>query len=66
MNHEHILKVGEEWIKAAKEAQENLKTLESALEGKRFFEGEAIGFVDITIGWIGIWTRIVEKITDVK
>ncbi|KAK2992083.1 hypothetical protein RJ640_023466 [Escallonia rubra] len=59
-------KVGEEQDKAAKEARENLKTLESALEGKRFFGGEAIGFADIAIGWMGIWTRIVEEIIDVK
>ncbi|KAK3023264.1 hypothetical protein RJ639_044430 [Escallonia herrerae] len=59
-------KVGEEQDKAAKEARENLKILESALEGKRFFGGEAIGFADIAIGWMGIWTRIVEEITNVK
>ncbi|KAK2967716.1 hypothetical protein RJ640_006088 [Escallonia rubra] len=61
-----FFKVGEELDKAAKEARENLKTLESAPEGKRFFGGEAIGFAEIAIGWMGIWTRIVEEITDVK
>ncbi|KAK3030163.1 hypothetical protein RJ639_039640 [Escallonia herrerae] len=59
-------KVGEEQDKVAKEARENLKPLESALEGKRFFGGETIGFGDIAIGWMGIWTQIVEEITDVK
>ncbi|KAK3023266.1 hypothetical protein RJ639_044432 [Escallonia herrerae] len=59
-------KVGEEQEKAAKEARENMKTLESGLEGKRFFGGEAIGFADIAIGWMGIWIRIIEEITDVK
>ncbi|KAK3011601.1 hypothetical protein RJ639_011436 [Escallonia herrerae] len=47
-------KVGEEHDKVAKEARE--KNLECALEGKRFFRGEAIGFADIDIGWMGIWT----------
>ncbi|KAK2969064.1 hypothetical protein RJ640_021103 [Escallonia rubra] len=56
-------KLGEEQDKAAKVARENL---ESALEGKLFFGGEAIGFADIAIGWMGIWTRIVEEIIDVK
>ncbi|CAI9772770.1 unnamed protein product [Fraxinus pennsylvanica] len=44
-------KVGEEQEKCVKEACEHLKTLESALEeGKRFFGGETIGFVDIAAG----------------
>ncbi|KAK7843970.1 glutathione transferase gst 23, partial [Quercus suber] len=38
-------KKGEEKEKAAKETRENLKTLESGLEGKRFFGGETIDFV---------------------
>ncbi|KAK7838983.1 glutathione transferase gst 23 [Quercus suber] len=46
-------KKGEEQERAVKEAHENLKILESGLEGKRFFGGETIGFVDIIAGWIG-------------
>jgi glutathione S-transferase len=34
-----FVKKGEELEKAAKEVRENLKTLESGLEGKRFFGG---------------------------
>ncbi|CAK9149014.1 unnamed protein product [Ilex paraguariensis] len=59
-------KVGEEKRKAANEARENLKTLESGLEGKRFFGGETIGFVDIAAAWLGCWTRIAGEIVDVK
>ncbi|KAK9270860.1 hypothetical protein L1049_026446 [Liquidambar formosana] len=58
--------VGEEQEKAAKEARENLKTLESGLEGKHFFGGETIGFVDIAAGWLGCWARVVEEIVGVK
>lgn len=62
-----FMKTGEEKEKAAKAARECLKTLESGLEeGKQFFRGEAIGFVDIAVGWIGIWARIVEKLKDVS
>ncbi|KAM1134953.1 hypothetical protein ACFX13_044839 [Malus domestica] len=57
---------GEEKEKAAKEARENLKTLESALAGKDFFGGETVGFLDIAAGWIGLWARIVEEIADVN
>ncbi|TXG52714.1 hypothetical protein EZV62_021883 [Acer yangbiense] len=56
---------GKEQEKAAI-ARENLKTLESALQGKPFFGGETIGFLDIAVGWIGIWARIVEEIVDVN
>ncbi|CAK9149016.1 unnamed protein product [Ilex paraguariensis] len=58
--------VGEEKKKAANEARENLKTLESGLEGKRFFGGETIGFVDIAAAWLGCWARMVGEIVDVK
>ncbi|KAJ8771591.1 hypothetical protein K2173_026768 [Erythroxylum novogranatense] len=57
---------GEEKATAAKEAREHLKTLEGALQGKQFFGGETIGFVDVAAGWIGIWARIVEQITNVN
>ncbi|KAM5575498.1 glutathione transferase GST 23 [Rosa sericea] len=59
-------KKGEEKEKAAKEARENLKILESGLGEKQFFGGESIGFVDIAAGWIGIWARLVEEIAEVN
>ncbi|KAJ7958953.1 putative Glutathione s-transferase [Quillaja saponaria] len=55
-------KKGEDQEKAVKEARENLKTLESALEGRHFFGGETIGFADIAIGWIVCWARVVGEI----
>ncbi|XP_050377295.1 glutathione transferase GST 23-like [Argentina anserina] len=58
-------KKGEEKEKAAKEARENLKILESGLGEKQFFGGESIGFVDIAAGWIGVWARMVEEIAEV-
>ncbi|XP_057425192.1 glutathione transferase GST 23-like [Lotus japonicus] len=54
-------KVGEEQQKAAQEAREILKTLESGLEGKRYFGGQGIGFADISIGFLGYWIRLVEE-----
>ncbi|XP_038716874.1 glutathione transferase GST 23-like isoform X2 [Tripterygium wilfordii] len=59
-------KQGEEQEKAAAEAREHLKTLESGLEGKKFFGGETIGYVDITAGWIAIWAPITEDIAGVN
>ncbi|KAJ0984676.1 hypothetical protein J5N97_003032 [Dioscorea zingiberensis] len=56
---------GEELKKAVKEAQEVLKTLEKALEGKKFFGGETIGYLDIVAGWMPCWLRMFEEIVEV-
>ena len=61
-----FVKKGEELEKAAKKVCENLKTLKSGLEGKRFFGGETIGFVDIAAGWIGLWARNVGEIIGIN
>ncbi|KAJ9146488.1 hypothetical protein P3X46_028747 [Hevea brasiliensis] len=57
---------GKEKEKVVKEGRENLKTLESALEGKKFFGGETIGYLEIASGWIRLWTQIVEEIAGVN
>ncbi|XP_020255834.1 glutathione transferase GST 23-like isoform X3 [Asparagus officinalis] len=59
-------KTGEEQLKAVKELQERLKTLEEYLEGKKFFGGETIGLVDIVAGWIPSWIPIIEEIVGIK
>ncbi|KAF3445977.1 hypothetical protein FNV43_RR11154 [Rhamnella rubrinervis] len=59
-------KQGEEKEKAVKEAQENLKILESGLGEKSFFGGDKIGFVDIAVGWIGVWVRLTEEVAEVN
>ncbi|KAI8548336.1 hypothetical protein RHMOL_Rhmol07G0266500 [Rhododendron molle] len=59
-------KQGEEQEKSAKETQEHLKTLESGLEGKPFFGGETIGFVDISVAWIVVWAQITGEIVNIK
>ncbi|KAL5558558.1 hypothetical protein UlMin_034769 [Ulmus minor] len=61
-----FLKQGEEKEKAANEARENFKILESGLGEKSFFGGDTLGFVDIAAAWIGVWGRIAEEIADVK
>ncbi|OIV96578.1 hypothetical protein TanjilG_28435 [Lupinus angustifolius] len=59
-------KGGVEQKKAAEEARENLKTLESGFEGKRYFGGEKIGFTDVATGWLGCWVRLVEEIVGIN
>ncbi|XVF55169.1 hypothetical protein PTKIN_Ptkin06aG0015100 [Pterospermum kingtungense] len=52
-----------ERAKAAEEACECLKTLESALNGKRFFGGDTVGLVDIAANFIGYWLRLIQEAT---
>ncbi|KAF8694717.1 hypothetical protein HU200_037802 [Digitaria exilis] len=52
--------------KAAHEAQQCLKTLETALEGKKFFGGDAVGYVDIIVGWYAHWLPVVEEVCGVS
>ncbi|KAE8689753.1 putative glutathione S-transferase [Hibiscus syriacus] len=52
--------------KAVEEACRCLKTLESALNGKRFFGGEAIGVVDIAANFVGFWLRTIQEVTGLE
>ncbi|MBA0615868.1 hypothetical protein Godav_015975, partial [Gossypium davidsonii] len=48
--------------KVTNEACEYLKTLESALNGKKFFGGETIGMVDIVASSVGYFIRVTQEI----
>ncbi|XP_004133937.1 probable glutathione S-transferase [Cucumis sativus] len=56
-------KVREEGVE---EAMENLKHLEEELKGKRFFGGEAIGFVDIAVGWLANIVSVMEEVVGLE
>lgn len=58
--------MGEEQLQAVKEMQNSLKTLEGHLEGKKFFGGDTIGFVDIIAGWVPSLLGIIEEIIGIK
>jgi glutathione S-transferase len=45
------------------EAQQCLKTLQKALEGKKFFGGDAVGYLDIVVGWYARWVPIIEELS---
>ncbi|XP_068658150.1 glutathione transferase GST 23-like [Aristolochia californica] len=63
---ETFRKSGKELEEAVKEAGKTLKTLEQGLEGKKFFGGDSVGFVDIVAGWIAYWTPMIEEILGLK
>ncbi|KAL8137839.1 hypothetical protein V2J09_003840 [Rumex salicifolius] len=52
---------GEEQV--MEEMWENLEVVEKELQGKRFFNGQSIGFVDIMANFLGYWVLAVEEVT---
>ncbi|KAM7501532.1 hypothetical protein LguiB_000436 [Lonicera macranthoides] len=60
--------VGEEQVKATKEAKEVLRLIEEhALGGKnKFFCGNKIGLTDLVFGWLTDWLQVFEEVNGVK
>lgn len=61
-----FVKQGKEQEEALVTAMENLRFLEQELKGKKFFGGEKIGFVDLTLGWLANLISIFEEILGLK
>jgi glutathione S-transferase len=57
---------GEEKEKAIELAKESLSFLEKQIEGKMFFGGEKIGFLDLAVGWIPLWLGAMEQVGEMK
>lgn len=53
---------GEEKEAAIVAAQEKLQLLEKQIEGKMFFGGERIGYLDLAVGWICLWLPAMEQV----
>lgn len=53
---------GEEKDKAIEAALESLEHLEKQIEGKKFFAGEQIGYLDLVVGWIPHWLNAMEEV----
>ena len=59
--------VGEEQVKASKEAKELLKVIEErGLGEKKFFGGDQIGMADIAYGWIACWLDVLAEAAGVE
>lgn len=56
---------GKEQEKNIQEALESLKTLETALQGKKFFGGESIGLVDIMGNFLVYWLEVIQQVAGI-
>lgn len=45
------------------QAWEHLKYLEEQLKGNKYFGGEAIGFLDVAVGWMANLLSVLEEIS---
>ncbi|KAF5735278.1 glutathione transferase [Tripterygium wilfordii] len=58
-----FIKEGKEQEEAFTATTDNFNYLEEQLKGKKFFNGDTIGYSDITLGWLANLTCIFEEIT---
>ncbi|KAL4561477.1 hypothetical protein LXL04_033643 [Taraxacum kok-saghyz] len=49
---------------AKKKTLENLKVVEELLEGKKFFNGDTFGFLDLVFGWLACYPGVIKKATN--
>ncbi|KAH0666617.1 hypothetical protein KY285_027823 [Solanum tuberosum] len=57
---------GEAKAKAIESVQELYAFIEKQIEGKKFFGGEQIGYLDLVMGWKTLWLSAMEEVGNVK
>ncbi|CAI9103333.1 OLC1v1001796C1 [Oldenlandia corymbosa var. corymbosa] len=57
---------GKEQEEAMATSIENLKLIDEQLKGKKFFNGNAIGYLDLALGWMANLISILEEIISVE
>ncbi|KAK7844523.1 glutathione s-transferase u8 [Quercus suber] len=51
---------------AVEPAQESLGIIDKLIEGKKFFGGETIGFLDLVVGSLPNWLKFLEELGGIK
>lgn len=51
---------------AVESAQESLGIIDKLIEGKKFFGGETIGFLDLGVGSLPNWLKFLEELGGIK
>ncbi|KAL3715681.1 hypothetical protein ACJRO7_007421 [Eucalyptus globulus] len=57
---------GEEKEKAVETTLESFTYLEKQIEGKKFFAGDKMGYLDLVAGWIPHWLSVMEETGGIK
>ncbi|KAK2981906.1 hypothetical protein RJ640_005761 [Escallonia rubra] len=57
---------GSQKEKAVKSTIDALEKIEGELKGKSFFGGEAIGYLDLALGWISYWLPVWDEISSLQ
>ncbi|KAI6694121.1 hypothetical protein NL676_021831 [Syzygium grande] len=57
---------GEEKERAIELATEALGHIEGVIRGKAFFGGEAIGYLDLAVGWVSLWLPVWDEVGSMK
>lgn len=57
---------GEEKEKAIEAALESLAFLEKQIQGKKYFGGEKIGYLDIVAGCMSLWFNVLEELGEME
>ncbi|XP_024983520.1 probable glutathione S-transferase isoform X1 [Cynara cardunculus var. scolymus] len=62
----YFMRQGEDQEKAKEKVLENLKFVEEHLKGKKFFDGEVFGFLDLVFGWLVCYPGVINKAINLK
>ncbi|XP_022929167.1 probable glutathione S-transferase [Cucurbita moschata] len=57
---------GEEKEKAVEAAIQNLALLDKEIQGKKFFGGDEIGYLDLAAGWMCHWLSVLDEVGEMK